>query len=691
MDLDKMKEIIARMESSRPRFPKRAVVTAGMPYGNKGLHYGHVCGMFVYADFFARFLKDKLGKDNVIFVSGTDCYGSPSIETFRNMQANGYKGTISDMVDDFHNMQLATLNRYEIGLDLFAGSAIGEAKAVHQKVSEEFFRALKDNGTLTKMSTYQFFDREANCFLNGRQVVGKCPIDGCTSERGYADECSLGHQYLPEQLIEPRSTLTGSVPELRKIENWYFCLDKYTDVLKLWLDKLEKETPTREFVIKEIREFLKKPEIYIKKQYMPQFEKIAPHLPKFEMVEDKSKASFTIIFDSLKDREAACEILSGSTALPEWAKSEIAPEDTLTDLSAGAIRYRTGKTLVPFRISGNVSWGVPVPDCDGLSGLTFYCWPESLWAPISFTRTLLKQRGKSEDEWKNWWCSKDSVVFQVLGEDNIYFYGPAQHAMWFATQGKNVNVDAPEGCLQMSRLIVNKHSLFLGNKASSSGAIKPPMADELLDYYTDEQLRAHFLALSVGNTSSSFSPKVFDPNAKPEDVDPVVKDGNLLTNVFNRTLRTLFYTWQKDFDGIVPFGEVDEEVKLECQLTILKYEKYMMENKFHLCMYELDSFLRNINKYWVKNFDASDRERERRTIVNTLHYAKVALVLLHPVAPSGTEYTAETLGAEGLFDFDRANEEVYHFFKGDGSMHRPKFIEPKFDFFKKHPSQFAGE
>ena len=83
----------------------------------------------------------------------------------------------------------------------------------------------------------------------------------------------------------------------------------------------------------------------------------------------------------------------------------------------------------------------------------------------------------------------------------------------------------------------------MGNKARSSGTIKPPMADELLDYYTHEQLRSHFLALSVGNTSSSFNPKVYDPEAKPDDVDPVVKDGNLLTNVYNRSLRTLFYTY----------------------------------------------------------------------------------------------------------------------------------------------------
>jgi len=689
MDNNKMKEVLERMKMNRPKFPSRAVVTAGMPYGSKNLHYGHVCGMMVYADFFARFLKDKLGKENVIFVSGTDCYGSPALEAHRKKCAEGYKGTLEDMVSEYNRNHIETIKKYEIGFDLFGGSAIGESKEMHKKVSDEIFEKLYKRGTLSKMATYQFYDNKTKCFLNGRQVVGKCPIDGCKSEKGYADECDLGHQYLPEQLINPVSTLSGTTPELKKIENWYFNLQNYTDLLKDWISVLETKTPTRDFVTKEIKEFLKKPEIYIKKDYMDEFNKIADKLPKFEQFEDKSKASFVITFDSLEDREKACEVLSGKQT-PDWEKSEVAPEDRVESISSGPIRYRTGKTLVPFRLSGNISWGVPVPVKEGLDDLTFYVWPESLWAPISFTRTYLKSKGFADDEWKKYWCRKDAKVYQVLGEDNIYFYGPAQHAMWLATQEGEPKVDANDGDLQISQLIVNKHSLFMGNKASSSGAVKPPMADELLDYYTHEQLRAHFLALSVGNTSSSFNPKVFDKDAKPEDVDPVVKDGNLLTNVYNRSLRTLFYTWQKDFDGVVPFGAIDETVKLECEMSILKFEKCMMENKFHMCMYELDSFLRNINKYWTKNFVSEDKEKERDCIVNTLHYCKVAMVMLHSVAPKSIENLADYLGVdESIFNWDRCNEEIYSWFKNK-EEHKPKFIEPKFDFFKKHPSQLEN-
>lgn len=88
-----------RCDKERPRFHKRAVITAGMPYGNKELHFGHVGGVFIHADTYARFLRDRIGKDNVIFVSGTDCYGSPILESYRKLkEEDKFKGTIEDYV-----------------------------------------------------------------------------------------------------------------------------------------------------------------------------------------------------------------------------------------------------------------------------------------------------------------------------------------------------------------------------------------------------------------------------------------------------------------------------------------------------------------------------------------------------------------------------------------------------------------
>lgn len=658
-------EILAKMIENRPKFSKRVVVTSGMPYGNKALHCGHVGGLFVHADTFARFMRDRIGKENVIFVSGTDCYGSPIMEGYRKLKdTSKFEGSIEDYVKFNHDFQKKTLKQYQIDLNLYAASGLEPAKQIHEETSKEVFEKLMKNKALSKMSTLQFYDEKAKCFLNGRQVVGKCPFENCSSEKAYADECDLGHQYMPKELIDPVSTLTGEKPILKEISNWYFDLQDNTDLLKEWTEYLKNSSITRPYVIKEVNEFLKKPEVYIKKDFDEQFNKIKNKLPKFEMIED-NKSSRTIIFNTLTDREKACDILSENS-----------------------IRYRTGKTLVPFRLTGNITWGVPVPN---EKDLTFWVWPESLWAPISFTKTYLKLNGRDINEWKDWWCSKDSAIFQFMGEDNIYFYGPAQQGLWFNLQDKKPVVDVPDGQLQISTLVSNKHLLFLNQKASSSSAVKPPMADELLKYYTADQLRAHFLGLNLGNNSASFMPKAFNPDAKEDEVDIVLKEGNLLTNVYNKILRTLFYTWQKHFDGVVPYGEVSNEVNINCVKTALKYEKLMSQTKFHMVTYELDTFIRNINKYWITNAKENDLEQLKQAIIDCLHMAKVAMVLLHPITPISCEKLAEFLKLdEKVFSWEGIEKPIYDFVE-DKNHYVPNFLEPKQDFFKKHPSQLKLE
>lgn len=654
-----------KFEYKRPEWPKRAVVTSGMPYGDKELHFGHIGGLWVHADTFARFLRDRIGKENVVFVSGTDCYGSPIVEKFRKLKESGQvTGDILDFVKKNHEHQKETFRLYEIEPNMFCASALGRASEIHKETSKNMIERLHEVGALTKMSTLQFYDPKFKTLLNGRQVIGKCPIEGCASEKAYADECDLGHQYMPAELLNPISSLSGEKPELKKITNWYFNLQDNIEILDEWIASIEKEKYTRPYVVKEIREFFKKPEIYIKKDQMDKFEEVRYLLPTFTEKED-NKSSITIVFDKLTDREMACDMLTES-----------------------GIRYRTGKTLVPFRLTGNLEWGVPTPVIDGLEGQTFWVWPESLWAPISFTKTYLESIGCNDEEWKKYWCSKDATVYQFLGEDNMYFYGPAEIAMWLSTQGCHPTIHPEDGQLQMPKLVVNKHILFLNKKASSSGSVKPPMARELLNHYTPEQLRLHFLGMGLGNNNVSFMPKIYNLDAKEEEVDPVLKEGNLLTNVFNRVLRTLFYTTQNHFDGVVPFGVVSEAVVEEGKKAILDYEKFMYENKFHQVMNVLDVYIRNINKYWVKHFNDNEDEL-KQLIVDTLHMIRVATVLLHPVAPVGAEYVADYLRVDKtkFFDWQYIFDDIYCFMENK-EHHKLKTLFEKEDFFKKHPSQF---
>ena len=268
--------------AGRPVFPKRAVITAGMPYGNKELHLGHIGGVFVHADTYTRFLRDRIGKENVIFVSGTDCYGSPILENYRKLTEDGiFQGTVQDFVELNHERQKKTLDAYHISTNLFAGSGIGRAAEIHRELSGEFIRRLYDNGHLKKITTAQFYDKRFDVFLNGRQVVGRCPISGCSSEKGYADECSLGHQYMPSELIEPKSTLSGEKPEMRDGTNWYFKLDKFHGLLANWVETVEKSPGTREFVVKTVKEFLERPVVFIKRDQIDLFQAVSEKLPKY--------------------------------------------------------------------------------------------------------------------------------------------------------------------------------------------------------------------------------------------------------------------------------------------------------------------------------------------------------------------------------------------------------------------------
>ncbi|MGN1111072.1 MAG: class I tRNA ligase family protein [Oscillospiraceae bacterium] len=656
----------------RPEFPKRAVITGGMPYGNKKLHFGHIGGVFVFADVYARFLRDRLGEENVIFVSGTDCYGSPIAESYRKLCENeGFKGDIRDFVMENHKAQKEALDNYLIDLDIFGASGLGRTAEIHNEVSDWFIRTQYKNGHLKKIVTKQFFDEKAGCFLNGRQVIGKCPVDGCQSEKGYADECDLGHQYMPENLIDPKSTLTGETPIMKDVENWYFDLPSYSKLLKEYSEQISKQKNVRKLVSSTISEFLADPVIHIKNELLDNYNSVKAQMPEHEFIEEKKKPSFTIAFKTLDEMNKACEILS-----------------------ANGIRYRTGKTLVPFRLTGNIEWGVPAPVLEGEDPLTIWVWPESLWAPISFTQAALENRGKSREDWKKFWCSKDAQVYQFIGADNIYFYGVAEMGMFLGMREGENTVDVPDGELQLPILCANNHILFLDKKASSSGAVKPPMAADLLDFYTAEQLRMHFLGLGLGQRSVSFMPKPYNPNAKPEDPDPVVKDGFLLSNVFNRIIRTCFYTTQKYFDGVMPVGKVDDAILADAEKAILDYERYMYRFEFHQATYVLDSYIRKASKYMAKALGdadkADDNDLRRTALINVFHTIRTAAVLLHPMAPKGTEMILEYLQlGKDFWSWDNIFDTMEKF--TGGKDHKLKFLEPRVDFFTRHPSQFNTE
>ncbi len=670
---------------SRPQFPKRAVITAGMPYGNKGLHFGHVGGVFVPADFFARFLRDRIGKENVLFVSGTDCYGSPIMEGYRKaFEAGEIKGSILDYVKANHDKQKEALDAYDISLDIFAGSGLEPAADFHNKLSDEWITTLYERGVLTKRTTRQFFDEEAGQFLNGRQVKGRCPIRGCKSEKAYADECDLGHQFDPEELIAPVSQLTGTTPVLKPVDNWYFDLPKFEAYLKELNEDWKKDPQIREVITKTVAESLVAPTMYLQNKVREDFEAIEAELPAHTLIEPQgNQSSFALEFKMWEERDIARDIL-------DTAK----------------IRFRTGKCLLPLRITGNIEWGVPAPKLDGTAeDLTVWVWPESLWAPISFVQTALaedKADKYSSHDWKDWWANDDAQVFQFIGQDNIYFYCVAQPGMFKAL----------EWGLKQTYPVANYHILFMNKKASSSGAIKPPMALELLDYYTPDQLRCHWLNLGLDTKAVSFSPKPFDTSVSvkakgdrpevlvkddPRVADPALKESAFLTNIFNRLARSCFYGAKNVTGNHLPQIEVSEDVRKDCNDTILKYEEALWNLNFHQAFSIVENFCRAQNKLWdsaskqARN-DEDDKAYEQ-ALADALCALRTTTLLMHPAVPDACEQIARMLGFDPdiFFNWDYAMLGLNELCEVQGTNpaeHTIDELPPRFDFFKKHESQY---
>ena len=667
--------------TNRPVFPARAVITAGMPYGNKNLHFGHIAGVFVPADFFARFLRDRLGKQNVLFVSGTDCYGSPIMEGYRNRKEDeGYTGTIIDYVTENHNAQKSALAAYGVSLDLYAGSGLEPAASFHNKLTAAVIQRLYERGYLHKQSTRQFYDPQAGQFLNGRQVRGHCPVRGCKSEKAYADECDLGHQFNPEELIAPVSQLTGATPELRPVDNWYFDLPAFRHELEQLMDEWDVDPQVRAVVTKTVRESLVDPIVYIQNKFREQYDAVKDQLPAHGLTEAVgNQSSFSLTFATWSDRDKARETFE-----------------------AAGIRFRTGKTLLPFRITGNISWGVPAPVIEETSDLTVWCWPESLWAPISFTQTALATASEgcySTTDWRDWWTSEDAHVFQVIGQDNIYFYCVAQPALW----------EALDWGLKQDTPLANYHILFMNKKASSSGEIKPPMAAELLEHYTPEQLRCHWLSLALDQKAVSFSPKPYDTSVSHKDkktgtdvlvkddprvADPALKESAFLTNIFNRLARSCFYGAQNALGGKLPCVAAHSEVVDECTQAILAFEKSAYIFDAHSALSTVEDFARAANKRWGDASKASqgDPAAYEQALADAFAALRTTTLLMHAAAPFGCETICDYLNFDPdfFFSWEHAFDTPAQLAEKLGEAagtHILKVLPPRFDFFTKHESQ----
>lgn len=210
----------------------RTLVTAALPYANGGVHIGHLAGVYVPADIYVRYLRLK--KREVLFICGSDEHGVPV-----TIRARKEGCTPQEVVDRYNKIIRESFEGFGISFDFF-GRTTSE---VHKKTASDFFRTLYDKGEFVEQESEQYYDEEAHTFLADRYITGECPH--CHAEGAYGDQCEkCGTALSPIELINPRSTVSGSKPVLRKTKHWYLPLDKHQQWLEPWITKEHTEWRT---------------------------------------------------------------------------------------------------------------------------------------------------------------------------------------------------------------------------------------------------------------------------------------------------------------------------------------------------------------------------------------------------------------------------------------------------------------
>ena len=208
---------------------KRTLVTCALPYANGPVHIGHLAGVYVPADIYVRYLRMK-GQD-VLFICGSDEHGVPI-----TIKARKEGVTPQDIVDRYHNIIKNSFLGLGINFDIYSRTS----SKVHEKNASEFFRKLYDDEKFITKESEQFFDPEAKTFLADRYITGTCPK--CGNPNAYGDQCEkCGSTLSPEELIDPKSALSGSAPVKVKTKHWYLPLDQYELWLRDWILEQHKE------------------------------------------------------------------------------------------------------------------------------------------------------------------------------------------------------------------------------------------------------------------------------------------------------------------------------------------------------------------------------------------------------------------------------------------------------------------
>jgi methionyl-tRNA synthetase len=456
--------------------PKAVVVTGGMPYANGPLHLGHLAGAMVPPDIMARYMRMLIGKQNVLFVSGNDDHGSTS-----EVAAFKAKVPVREFIDQIHEKQVQTTTRYGISYDIFSGTSQPDCYPIHKETCQDFMVRLWNNKMLVKKTTKQWFDPKIQRFLQDRNVTGKCPNPNCTNAFAYSDECEkCGTQYDPSQLINPISSLSDATPELKDTNHLWLDMWKVSDELTSFIKS--KQNKWRKGVFNEVFETVQ-PAFQFDNTHEPTFKEMRPTLPKHKsryapgkkvVVQFENLADYNNGKTEMEAKGITCEALDG------WAHRSI---------------------------TRDVTWGIPVPsEIDpAMKDKTLYVWPDSLIAPISFTKVALAKLGRDPKEWERFWKDPEARIFQFLGQDNVYFYVLMQGAMWIGVRSPDTADYTMTDVYSVFHLLVNGEKM---SKSSGNYYTGDQLTEDM--GYEADQVRYFLSTLSLAEKQSNFDFETFN-------------------------------------------------------------------------------------------------------------------------------------------------------------------------------------
>ncbi|MBP7844468.1 MAG: class I tRNA ligase family protein [Proteobacteria bacterium] len=588
--------------------PKKVVVTAGMPYANGPIHLGHLAGAIVPPDIHARYMRMLVGAENVLFISGNDDHGSTS-----ELAAVKAGKSVRQFIDEIHETQLDTLKRFNISFDLFSGTSQPDCFPIHKELSQNFIRRLHKNGMLEKKTSLQWFDPELKRFLQDRFVKGKCPNPKCSNESAFSDQCDdCGAQYEAAELINPKSAMSNATPELKETVHWWLDLWKVSEVLRVWIQSKEKSWRTAVYT-EALNTVL--PALSFANSFEEQYKGLKETLPKHKSKYAQGK-KVLLQFENKSDLMISKSLLEKagivSSLMDGWAHRSI---------------------------SRDVAWGIPMPtDLDpDMAGKTFYVWPDSLVAPISFSQLALKIKNQSHEKYKEFWTDPEARIYQFLGQDNVYFYVLMQGAMWIGSQEDISRLPNP-GEFQLTDVLSAFHLMVDGEKMSKSKG-NFYTGDQLIEEkkLSSDQIRYFLATLSLPEKGSNF------------DFNTLNERNKFLAGPLNAAFEKPISACHSKFNGKIPEGELNEKVKAETTKLFQKYLRSMEKADYITLLNLIENYARQINSLFTQFKPHDDRHpiKERSDALYTCFYVlKNIMIMLYPFVPETMDKLRKSLKLE---------------------------------------------